>query len=119
MTGKMPHRLPSICGALIVFCLVGVFSPPHAAVDNLAEGNQHNSISYAKQTIQDSSPLPNTGGRYRFITFARNARLDYGLAQPLFLSTFPSPYVINPLLVELPVPQSLAVFNPTTRSPPV
>lgn len=100
-------------------CLFSAVSLTHTALESLTEANHNNSISYAKQTIQDSSPLPNHNLRSRFITLARNARLDYGIVQPLFLSTFPSPYAINPLIVELPPPQSLAVFNPTTRSPPL
>lgn len=103
----------------MLLCLFGVSSLPHAALESQANGSRSSSINYAKQTIRDSSPLPNQSARSRFVTPMRNAKLDYGIVQPLFLSTLPSPYVISPLVVELSIPQSLAVFNPTTRSPPV
>lgn len=118
MTGKMSPRLSSLCGALILVCMFGAFAFPHAAFESQAKGNHNDSISYAKQTIWDLSPLPNRGVRPRVLAAMRNVELEHGVAQPLFLSTFPTPYVINSHITELPLPQSLAVFNPTTRSPP-
>ncbi len=119
MINKMPPRLASICGALILVCLFGAFSFPRTVFESRAKGNQNSSIRYAKQTIWDLSPLPNRNARSRIIPLMRDAELFRGIAQPLhslFVFLFPS--VINRSVVELPPPQSLAVFHPTTRSPP-
>lgn len=102
----------------MLVCLFGAVSFPHSASESQNASNNNDSISYAKQTIWDSSPLGNRNIRSRLVAATRNAKLEQALPQPLFLSTPPSPYVINLLIVESPTPQSLAIFNPTTRSPP-
>lgn len=118
MPFKMPHRLSSTCAALIVLCLSGSVLLPRAALKEQIEGSRDSSISYAKQIIQDASPLPGNRIRAKFIAPARNAKLDCGLPQPFFLSIFPSPYSLRSRAAAPPRLQPLALFNPTTRSPP-
>jgi hypothetical protein len=116
MTGKIPSRLAPLCGALILVCLLGAFLPPQAAFEDRTEGNQNDSIGYARQIVWDMFLLSNRKIRSGIITFVRNTDLDHGIAQSLYPSTFS--FVVNPV-VEPSNPQSLAVANPTTRSPPV
>jgi hypothetical protein len=119
MAGKMPFRLASIGGTLILVCLFGSVSLPRALFDSQTESNQADSIRYAKQIIWDLSPLPNQSVRSRVMAPVRHADLFHCAARALHLSTLAPPAVINHSLDELPRLQSLAVFNPTTRSPPV
>ncbi len=118
MTNKVPPRLASICGALILVYLFGAFAFPKTVFESRDKGDQNSSIRYAKQTIWDLSPLPSRNARSRIIPHMRNADLFRSIAQPLYLFTFLYPSVINLSLVELPHPQSIAIFSPTTRSPP-
>ncbi|MDR1534148.1 MAG: hypothetical protein LBU64_03510 [Planctomycetota bacterium] len=118
MTDKIPPRLAPICGALALVCLLGAFSPSRTALESQTEGNRNDSIGYARQIVWDLFLLSNRKIRSRIITFVRNADLDHGLAQSLYSSPFTSPSVINSLVESPPPPQSLAVSNPTTRSPP-
>jgi hypothetical protein len=118
MFGKKTSRLASIGAVLISICLTGSFPLTQAAFENQAGGNKNDSVAYVKQITQDICYLPNRNPRLRTAASSRPTDPGQGLAQPWPPATLPWPGLIRPLLVELPNPRALAVFNPTTRPPP-
>ena len=118
MTGKMSPRLLSICGVTLAVCMLGVFSFTQFAPENHSGGNRNHSAAYAKQITRDLSPLPNQNSRLRIVISLRNFDSDHGIEPPMYLPEFPISHAINQFDLELPLSQSLAILNPTTRSPP-
>ena len=118
MSGKLSPKVSSISGALALVCLFGTLSLSWTAFDAKTEDNSTQSICYAKQILLDLAPPSNQSLRSRILASLRNNPLFHCPAQPLHLPAFPPCSSLHPSIVELLPPQSLAVFHPTTRSPP-
>lgn len=118
MTGKASSKLVLLCRALILPCIVSIVLLSQTDVERRNAGQRNDSIGCVKQVIWDLSLLPNKSLRFRNIPSTRNAGLEHGLAQSPYLFTLPFSCTLIPFNVELLNPQSLAVFNPNTRSPP-
>lgn len=118
MTGKASSRLTFLCRALILPCIVGIVFFPQTEFKNRNADRQGDSLGCVKQTVCDVSLLPNQNIRFRNISSTRNTGVEHGLAQSPYLFTLPSSCALIPFHTGLQNPQSLAVHNPTTRSPP-
>jgi len=117
MIGKKSSRLASIGVVLMSICLAGSFPFTQTAFENQDVGSKNDSVAYVKQITRDICSFPIRNPRLRTAAASRPTDPGQGLAQP-WPATLPLPGLISPLLVELPNPRSLAVFNPTTLSPP-
>ena len=117
MTAIMPTRLISTYGTLSV-CLIITFSVAYITSESRIDANRTDSTAYAKQLVLDITPFPNEDNRYRPVMSLMDSDLDQDIEQPVRLSGFPASYAMHSFGVELLNPQSLAVSNPSTRSPP-
>ncbi len=118
MSGKLSPKVSSISGALALVCLFGTFSLSWTAFDAKIEENSTQSIRYAKQILLDLAPSQNQSIRSRLMASMRTAELFHHPDRPLHLPAFPPSSLLHPSTVELLPPQSLAIFQPATRSPP-
>ncbi|MCC8190267.1 MAG: hypothetical protein LIP77_06460 [Planctomycetes bacterium] len=117
VTGRIPKRA-AICQAMLLVCLSGVVLLPLTAIDSQTTDFPHDPARYARQTICDLPFLPNLRTGVRKTQSPWSTGAFHGLDQPPFhFAALPARVGVS-FTIELRNPQSLAVCNPTTRSPP-